>query len=352
MVKTTAEIIEHLKRDQQARDSTILASLVNSVLKCGDKSDADRLLPQFLSDPQDFHHALVLPVFKKFGDRHHARALFEACIGSGKFDPQTDAEILEVLGSLQFEPVKQLLVNYAFVETDYYLSRHAVLGLLHFDCGELQDTITGEIEKCYGRNLFPEFVPALVCKLRDKTATLEKLYELGNTTASTDCNAGIILGFALSGKEGEWYFRQALFDPAWELFSGATGSVYQAYRGLHFLGITFRELHQHLKQISDPQTLDYALTMLLSLLEMKIMDRENTGPESFADLYQSLFKWTEKKDNLIDLCQKANPTRAFGFANKEEDAYRLEKLVGLKMDEENILKNFAGQPVNFSPGIE
>jgi hypothetical protein len=62
------------------------------------------------------------------------------------------------------------------------------------------------------QNIFPEFLPALICKLPEKEIELEQLYQWGEKFASTDCNAGIILGFSLCGDEGKIYFKKALLE--------------------------------------------------------------------------------------------------------------------------------------------
>ena len=63
MLKTTHDLIEHLKLDKSERELTIICSLVNSVVKCGDKSDSVAVLKQYLTNSYDFHYSYLLPVF-------------------------------------------------------------------------------------------------------------------------------------------------------------------------------------------------------------------------------------------------------------------------------------------------
>ncbi|MFC3159403.1 hypothetical protein SAMN05443633_103319 [Chryseobacterium arachidis] len=336
MLKTTSELIEYLKLDHSERESTVIFSLVYSILQCGGKTDADEILKQCLIDPFDFHYTYLLPVFKAFGDLSLAEKLFKSSIRQNKLMEDTNYEILEVLGHLKYEPVKPILADYTFgnqEKNDYYLSRSAILGLLHFDCTEYQKEIETEIEKCYGQGLFPEFIPALVCKLKDRTLILEKLYELGSEFASTDCNAGIILSFSLCGEEGREYFKKVLFDRDWETSSTGTGTVHFAYQGLKNLDITFKELYQEIKTVSDKEELKYYLDVFFALLRIKVNDIAVHKKESFAEIYTTLFKWNQENDNIIDLARKVDLT---------DEAYQIKDLIKLKMNEEAILKNYIG----------
>lgn len=272
MLNTTHELIAHLQLESSKRAMPVIRAMVGAILKCGSKADADALLVQYLKNPFDFDHSYLLPVFKKWGDRAVAEQLFSIVIGDNGFNENADPELLEVLGALQYAPVKPILADGIFTEKtgDYYMLKYAALGLLHFDCSDLRKEIKKEIEDCYGKNLFPEFVPALVCKLTDRTPVLEQLYELGSTTASTDCNAGIILGFSLCREEGRRWFMKVLFDTAWETGSSATGTVHYVYEGLKNLGISLKTVYEHM--ISAPDSVNESLDVFFALLRKRIND--------------------------------------------------------------------------------
>jgi len=333
MLKTTKELIGYLQPGNEAKNGTIVNCLVNSILISGDMEDADQLLDQYLLHHTDFHHSYLLPVFKKFGDHSFAEKIFNLSIHQGKLMENADPDILELLGCLHCEPIRSILANYAFgnFEHDYYRSKSAILGLLNFDCSEYESAIKEELIKCYHKNLFPEFIPALVCKLKDRNAFLEPLFELGNDYASTDCNAGIILGFSLCGQEGEKYFKRLLFDPNWETYSGGTGTLYYTYKGLRNLGIRFTDLFFTIKKLTEPNQLAYSLNVFFALLEKRIDDYEETQDETFADIYSTLFKWNNESHDLTDLA---------GKVNKEDEANRLQRTIELKIIEEAIVKNY------------
>ncbi|MGX7689485.1 hypothetical protein ACWA1C_20130 [Flectobacillus roseus] len=327
MLKTTSELVKYLQLDSSSRDIDYLKPLINSILKCGDKSDADTILLHYLENPFEFDYLYLLPIFKRFGDRHFAEQIYNVFQENLK----ENSEILELLGDLKYEPIKPILAEFVFKspESDYYLSRYSVLGLLNFNCDEYQNSIETAIEKCYGKNLFPEFVPALVCKLKDRKSILEKLYELGNKFASTDCIGGIILGFSLCGEEGREYFKQTIFNPNWEIGYSGTGSTVCTYLGLKNLGITFRELYEDINQISDKEKLMYSLIVFFALLEKKINDFEISRNETFTDIHKFLFQNTI--GNLLNLAERTNKLR---------EAYEMQKLIELKINEEAILKNY------------
>ncbi len=335
MLKTTKELIAYLKLEKSKRDYTIVDSSVYAILKCGNKGDAEAILKQFLTNPCDFHYAFLLKIFKKFGDHFFAEQLFQATFQENKLMENMDPEILEVLGYLHYEPIKKILAAYAFgdSEADYYASKHAVLGLIHFDCDEYATQIVTAIENCYGKSYFAEFVPALVCKLKNRTSTLEKLYELGNEFASIDCNSGIILGFSLCGEEGEKYFKKILFNKHWATCDSGTGSRHVTYKGIKNLGISFKSMYLDIKDNREIENLEYNLEVLFALLEMRMNDFENNKEESYADIHTSLFQWENenKSNNIIDLARSVD---------KMEEAHEIKKLLEQKLKEEAILKNY------------
>ncbi|MEO6683581.1 MAG: hypothetical protein ABIN48_12235 [Ginsengibacter sp.] len=305
-----------------------------SILKLGSKEDAKLLLGSFLKNPTDFDHTCLLSLFKKFGDLDFAERIFNSVIVENRLIEDADPSILNLLGQLKYEPIKEILFQYVFSKNnpDYTLQTYSVLGLLHFDCSEYVDEIKLNINSCFNKNLFPEFIPALVCKLPDNDQVLEQLYLLGDNYASTDCNAGIILGFSLCGEQGKKYFKKALYNPNWETHSGSTGTLKFTYEAMKNLNISFSELYTDIKQISDLAELKYALYVLFSLFSKRVGDYEDENMDRFKSLYQIFYSWENpnKSNNLIDLAEKVNEV---------EEAYKYENLFESKMTEEFIIEN-------------
>lgn len=330
MLTTTRDLLTHLQLEPSRRNTAVIFAMVNAIVKYGSHSDAEALLPQYLTNTQEFTHSYLLPIFKKWGDQSFAEALFDLAVEGDRLKEDADPELLEVLGHLKYAPVMPILAACLFKEktSDYYISAYAALGLLHFECSGIQKEIKESIEDCYGKNLFPELVPALVCKLQDRQQVLENLYELGNTTASTDCNAGIILGFSLCGAQGRPYFMKVLFDPNWETGSSATGTLHYVYEGIKNLGLSFKTVYQ--KGIADPERVKENLHVLLALLRKRIDDPEIHHSESFTDLCNLLFT-DAGNGTLTGLAEHVGSGR---------EAAEIEKLIVLKMNEQVLLKNF------------
>lgn len=331
MLKSTTELINHLS--QKSTSYSIIDSHVHCIRKLGSKADADILLDYYLSHPFNYRSSDLLPLFKKFGDNEYAERLFKLAIDHSKWVEDAGTEILTLLGHLKYEPAKDLLKKYAFGKTgDYYSNRGAVLGLLNFDCAEFEGLIETEIAKCYNKSLFPEYIPALVCKIGNREKYLKELFILGNEYASVDCNAGIVLGFSLCGDLGRDYFMNALKNPHWEVYSGSTGTVWATYEGLKNLGISFKELYWDIKNEDDQDSLQHLLWVLLGVLERRLRDYDDDALESFADIYELLYAWEDKNtsNNLVDLADKVD---------EREEAYKLERILELKVTEELILRN-------------
>jgi hypothetical protein len=336
MIKSTFKLLEYLNNDKSKRETSVVHSYVMSILKLGSKEDANFLLDSFLKNTADFDHLHLISLFKKFGDVSFAEKIFNAVIVQNKLSEDADPSILNLIGQLKYNPIKDILFQYSFSKdySDYTLQTYSTLGLLNFDCSEYIDEIKININSCLNKNLFPEFIPALVCKLPEKAKVLDQLYELGNNYASTDCNAGIILGFSLCGEQGKEYFKKALYNPNWETYSSSTGTLKFTYEGMKNLKISFTELYTDIKQIQDKTELKYALNVLFSLFSKRILDYEDEKIDSFKTLYKLFYCREDPNDsnNLIDLADKVG---------EEEEAYKYRNMFENKMTEEFIIENFS-----------
>ncbi|MFD2719551.1 hypothetical protein ACFST9_12555 [Hymenobacter monticola] len=335
MLPTTSQLLRYLRLPAARQDHTVRQALVYAVWRSGSAEDAHALLAEYFRQPAEARPDCLLPVFERHGDDAMARALFAASCSNGDLLPDAPAETLGVLARLGHPDIKPLLVRYAFEPSGYDLAKHAALGLLHVDCWDLEQPIRAAIEATYGKNLFPEFLPALVCKLPDRTQMLARLYASGTEYCSTDCNAGILLGFSLCGTEGAPYFQQALLSPAWEAHSSGSGTRWYAYQGMQNLGLTFRQLYADIRGLADPTKRGFPVRVLLALLALKVGPHSwaEHPAEPFVELYPALFGWEtdDSRNNLLDLA---------AVAGLEDEADQLEKLMVLRLNEEVLLRNY------------
>ncbi len=335
MLKITEELLIGLKQDNIPLD--ILPSYIISIIKFGSKRDCDILFEYYLSKPFDFKSSYLFSLFKKFGDELYFEKLFQIFTKNPKIVEEEYPELLGLLATFKNDSIKEILKKYALEDANanYHLCQQAVLGLLNFDCIEYEKIIEEKIVECYNKNLFPEYVPALVCKLKNKEKILDELFVLGNEYASIDCNAGIVLGFSLCGDIGKKYFMKALSSPHWEVDCSGTGTTQCAYKGMKNLGISFEELYTIIKKEDNIEQLEHLLAVLFSLLQIRVKDYDK-NIESFMQLYQILFDYCEK-DNLIELAMKVD---------KDEQAYALREIIELKMTEELLLRNCQNYGIN------
>lgn len=242
------------------------------------------------------------------GNQETAERIFHECFDQEKLKENMPENLLYCLGYLEYEPALPILMKY-MKENHWYLSTEACLGLVHLSCKGYEDVILQEIQSCMGKPLFNEFIPVLSFKI-------DELYQWGSMKASTDCNAGILLGIALYGEKTRGLYKKILWDEHWEADSPSTGTRYWTYIGMQYLQISFRELYEEIKEniqrSCESNALEYQLNVLHALLECKISDHHMPikfgclVPESYADIYQILFECSgpHKDDSIIDLIRE------------------------------------------------
>jgi hypothetical protein len=303
----------------------------------GSAEDTKVLLDAFLANPKQ-RGDLLIPLMT-LGNQSTAEALFQNCFTGGELMPEISEDILHCLGYIGYTQAQSVLFHYAR-ESNWYISRAACLGLLHLPCEDIKDEITTEIKKCYGKPLFHEFIPALAIKTNDD-ALLEEIYQLGNTTASTDCNGGIILGVALYGERGLPYFRQIMQNPHWEAAVEATGSHHCLYIGTQYLGLSLSQLYLEMKQrlgegANALQEFDIFHSLLYERIERPHIGLRFIQPvkESFKEIYQTLFSWSDSNhnDSLTDIA-----SRHLGDSDDLlRGFYKLENLLRLRVEQEVV----------------
>lgn len=357
MSKATQDLFSYFKESKQ--DYSIIQSYCYTISHLGTSEDFQMIEAFFLENFQNrYTHPFINLLIHTQNPQNTAKKVLDTCFENGVLKEDTPEEALTLLGYLKYEPALPILEHYAFNENNYYINQAAILGLLHFPCTHLQVQIKQAIEECYGKNLFKEFIPALVSKLDDKTEILQNLYTLGSTVCSTDCNGGIALGFALSGAEGETYFRKVYAAPYWELDAGATGSVYWTYAGFQHLGITFKKLYQEIKNTQDEKIAKHLTSLLLNFLRLKInvnlktemLPIQNNASESYLSIYKRLYGWENpnKSNNIIDFAKKHDIHKKSYEPDLQKQAYELERLLEQKVKEEMLLENLLSENIDLN----
>lgn len=335
ILQTTHQLVQYLLDPNRKKDYSIISCYTYSIIACGSLKDAQKLTTYYISHSPNYYYSYLVEVINILGDKTCAQKVFDFAFKNGCLKKDVNEEVLELVGKFQIEGSKEILIHYAFDEQDHYVSRSAIMGLLYFDCSDIEEKIIEEIENTYGKGLFKEYIPVLVCKLPNPKSFLEKLYELGENFASTDCNGGIVLAFALCGKIGYPYFKRLLFNPQWETSGGGTGTDWATYQGIKKLDIYFGDLYNEIKEMpfnSDEQ--QYSLHVLLSLLSHRITDQQSHSSESLLEIYEKLYGWDDPNhsNNITDLVRKDDYLR--------DKTYDLERKIESKIKEELILQNF------------
>jgi hypothetical protein len=223
---------------------------------------------------------------------------------------------LHALGFLGFVEARDALWTCARNDPDYYAHRAASLGLLNLPCEGLEHEIEAAIRGCEGKNLFPEFLPLLAHKVNNPEL-LRTIFDVGRTTASTDCNGGIVYGVTLFGEAGRPYFDQLLFDPYWEASGSGTGTRWWAYHGFRHLGGSLARLALQIRASHaalPPETFEYRVRVWLALATCWLGEplspiRGEVYPhERAVDVFSAALDWSSANgdDSLSGLVRSGN----------------------------------------------
>lgn len=332
MLEITQQLLTYLRLHPERIDVGLISAYIQTIVLRGSSSDGQALLDYFLKHPPGFRSSYLFPALKKWCSPKDAQKIFETHLQNLDSEEDEYASILELLGEWQYPAVRPLLMQHAFdPASDHYLNRSAVLGLLHYDCRDIQDQIRKKIEETYGKNLFPEFTPALVSKLDEKAEVLELLYESGQTMCSTDCNAGIILGFALSGEEGAPFFQDILFNPHWEADSLATGTGFFTYQGLLHQGILWEDFWHKIQNEPETSRQEQAFKVFTTALSLNSRNFPDESGQAFQKIYHTFFS----QDAPNQAASFWNVGRQFQM---NDTLYELEQAYLHRVQEEILLK--------------
>ncbi|MEM9072127.1 MAG: hypothetical protein AAGE52_26715 [Myxococcota bacterium] len=298
MLRATADLVARFRGTSRPGPADVTAH-IRVITRRGSAPDARALVDLFLEEPTDFWRRELLDVVDAHGDRTCAEALL-SCFENGVLRDEVSERVLATIGRLGLPAAETLLPAELFrADYDHYRVLHAAMGLLHFPCAAIRPALVRAIREVRGKNLFPEFLPALACKTEGAIAP-EELFAFG-TAASTDCNGGLILGIALLGDQGADTFRRVLDDPAWEAFGGGTGSDYWAYVGMCAQGVSFATLADGIRADvaggTEEAIVRHKVRVVAALLQSRLADRPlplafvRPPVETFSDVYRALFRW-------------------------------------------------------------
>jgi hypothetical protein len=339
-----------------ARQGSLHWSLASAygatIARLGAREDAWALFAAFLENPAK--RAYMLTPIRVLGDGELAHELFQACVQNGRLCDGMPEDILLCLGYMGYVLAESLLWKYVAQKADYgdhgydYGSA-ACLGLLHLPCVALKEAIAAEITSHSGKNWWDvELLPALACKT-GHSSLLEELYQWGSTTASTDCNAGLVLGIALYGEQGSAYFKRLLWNPDWEAHASATGTRHYTYLGCRYLGISlfdlYSELQAHIQRGSSQKQLQYGFKLVESMLGCFIDDDGlphqrlkflPASPVSAQSVYETLFLWSHpnKDDSIIGLVGQLVESDADTRQSLQQGLYELEQSLLVRIERE------------------
>ncbi|WP_079911820.1 hypothetical protein [Paenibacillus sp. 32352] len=313
MIPNTEKLIQLLRSGQKI-DATVLESYCRITAKYGNREDAAALFHMFTEHPSDYRYALLLDPVMRCGDFAMAEEIARFCFEHGQLKEEMPGDILHVMGYMGYEKYIDYMVD-CIGTNDWHLCTNACLGLLHLPCESHRERLESELEKVYGQPLFPEFLPALSFKFTNEKI-VPRLVAWGEQ-ASTDCNAGLVLGISMFGSTQKKQIKSILMEPFWEMYSIGTGSHWWGYMSMQMVELTFSELisdikaripvvQKHADHIPDEQTMEHWLYVLHDLLELKLADVPHPvrfsphNQESVIDLFQELFQWgNEHTDDTL-----------------------------------------------------
>lgn len=308
MIPTTKKLID-LVNSSSYIDSTIISTYTKVIGKYGGYEDATGLFRLFMEDSSDYNRILLLQPIMKLGNLQLAQEIYDYCFHQKVLRDGMPSEILHVLGYLGYTKSTEILVS-LITSDDWNIAKNASLGLLHLPCHQYENQIKSALDCSFGKSLFNEFVPALCYKISN-SSMVSKLFEWGDRSASTDCNAGIILGIALFGVDSKHVIKNILWNQNWEAHGRSTGTWIWSYVAMQHVQLTFRELIQDIKrdQNVSKQDLYYRLDVLSEMLVCKLAFNDKplrftlTNKESFVDIYSELFDWSseDEDDSIIGI---------------------------------------------------
>lgn len=297
MLKITEKFINelHLTKDINYEK---FQGYINTIIRYGNQEDAEALYSTFIQDPLKYENGRLIEPIMRLGDIHLAHVLYEFSIVDNDLTEEAPYEVLHALGYMGVEQVTPVLIKYALESELWSTCKFACLGLAHLSVEKYQQQLKDRLEQSINKPLFDEFLPLLSFRLYDDTF-VEHLYEWGDKHASIDCNAGLILGIALYGKEQKETIKNIIWSSNWQAHDMGTGTGKWTYQAMGHVDLTFEELIGDMKrflvEIESDRELEYRLDVLHFLLTFNLtyfskgIKFANTNHENIEILYTLLY---------------------------------------------------------------
>lgn len=288
------------------------SAVLDLVARRGGPEDAEALLPRLLSaDEPDW--SLVDPVVR-CGDRAMVEALYDRFVKDGELVEGADPDLLWAFGWAGLEQARPMLFR-SVLEMDWDRPPRALDGLVHLSPEGLQDQVRAAVRPLVGQSLFAEFVPALAGWIGEAELLDPFVYYDGRTpTPSTSCMSGVVLGLGLLGAAGRSRLHHLFWDSQypiiWDDAARATGMA------MRMTGLTVADLaaELHARLAASDERPEHWWFVLVHSMARHHAAEHGAPPawrflppvEPALDLFHAVFGpgdgWTD--DSLPDLATK------------------------------------------------
>ncbi len=274
------------------------------VSRRGQPEDAEALLPLLMADPAA-HADLVDPV-ARHGGRAVVERLFHRFVANDRLIEGAPEALLWAFGWAGLEQARSMLFRYA-CEPNWDAAPAAIDGLVHLPSDGLEDQVRAAVGACSGRNLFPEYLPALAGWIGDHDLVDRFLVD-DHTSPSTDCMSGVVLAVGLLGAEGRdrlhTLFWRDHYPMIWGDATHATGLAMRA-TGLGVVALA-GELRARLAA-SDEAPPHWWFVLVRAMADHQIATCNTPSawrflppPETPLDLHRALFGPNDGWDEGLD----------------------------------------------------
>lgn len=349
MLKITQKFINELHSTKDINYKKF-QGYIDTIIRYGNQEDAEALYSKFIQDPSTYEMGRLIEPIMRLGDKNIAQSLYEFSIVDNDLTEEVSYEVLHALGYMGVEQAIPVLIKYVLESELWSTCAFACLGLIHLSIKTYQQELKDKLEQSINKPLFDEFLPIFSFRLYDNTF-VERLYEWGDKHASIDCNAGLLLGIALYGKEQKETIKNIIWSSNWQAHDTGTGTGRYTYQAMGHVGLTFEELIGDLKrflvEIKSDRELEYCLDVLHFLLTFKLtyfskdIRFANSNHENIELLYTLLYSSDDKNiDASIfkHLKERFDRDEQFSIIESYERLkLQMEMYIGFEVEREHLL---------------